>query len=142
MTSKDYLKQAQQLNDFIKADFEELEKLKGDCFNLSARSISSSGGNGSQNHDPAFIKCLEKIEQLKADINFEIDTYFALKIQIRKSINQLENHNERMILKMKYINGNTLEQVADKLNKDIRTVKRWHNSALQHFCVYGSPIII
>ena len=75
-------------------------------------------------------------------IDEEIDLYVDLKEQIRQVISRIDDPDEQMVLRYRYIHNMTWEQIGDKLFSDRSTVYRWHERALRHVKVPENPIII
>lgn len=66
-------------------------------------------------------------------INAEIDRLVQLKAEARSRIARVYNPLFVALLTDKYINGFTLEEIAERLDKSYETVKGWHGQALQIF---------
>ena len=141
MTNKEYLHQAYRLDHKINSDIEELRRLRE-----MAGSISSPQWGervqSSRNTDAPFVRSIEKIIILEEKINKEIDTLVDLKEQMRDVIAGVENTDEQMVLRYRYIHNYTWEQIGDELNADKATVWRWHKTALSNVVLPEKPIII
>lgn len=79
---------------------------------------------------------------LEEKINKEIDLLVELKKEIRGVISTVEDTDERLVLKYRYIHNYTWEQIGNELHADSRTVRRWHGSALQHVRLPENPVEI
>ncbi len=134
MMAKEFLRQAYRLNELINSDLEELQNLR----ELS-RSISSpvfeEKISGTRNTDPPFVRYVGKIIDLEKQIQQEVDRLVKLKSDIREAINQMQNVDEKLLLRYRYINFLNWEEICVNLNVSIRTVHRLHSSALQHLKV-------
>ncbi len=102
-----------------------------------AERVQTSG-----NTDASFVRALEKIMNLEEQINKEIDLLMELKKEIRIVITTVEDTDERMVLKYRYIHNYTWEQIGNELHADARTVRRWHGKALQHVILPDNSITI
>ena len=71
-----------------------------------------------------------------------IDRLVDLKEQIRTVIDRVENPDEQMVLRYRYIHNMTWEQIGDELKADESTVRRWHRRALASVIVPADPIVI
>ena len=80
--------------------------------------------------------------ELEDKINAEIDLYVELKSEIRGVIEKVENPDEQMVLRYRYIHNMTWEQIGDELHADRTTVYRWHNTALRHVTLPENPVKI
>lgn len=65
-----------------------------------------------------------------------------LKEQIRGVITAVPDTDERMVLRYRYIQGLTWEQIGLEMNADERTIRRWHGNALLHITIPEKPVII
>jgi len=88
------------------------------------------------------VKCIFKIQEMEEKINAEIDLFVDLKKEIRTVIEKVENTDEQMVLRYRYIHNMTWEEIGDELNADKSTVRRWHGSALAHVTLPENPIKI
>ena len=134
MMAKEFLRQVYRLNELINSDLEELQNLR----ELS-RSVSSpvfeEKISGTRNTDPPFVRYVGKIIDLEKQIQQEVDRLVKLKSDIREAINQMQNVDEKLLLRYRYINFLNWEEICVNLNVSIRTVHRLHSSALQHLKV-------
>ena len=141
MTPKEYLKQAYRLDQKINSDIAEAARLRE-----MASSVGSPGFeehyNPTRSTEAPFVRCLERVWELEQKINAEIDKLVALKEQIRTVIDKVENPDEQMVLRYRYIHNWTWEQIGDTLFADESTIRRWHGRALQHITVPEDYIII
>lgn len=141
MTAKEYLRQAYRLDQKISSDLEEVASLREMATSVSslqlAERVQTSG-----NTDASFVRALEKIMNLEAQINKEIDLLMELKKEIRIVITTVEDTDERMVLKYRYVHNYTWEQIGNELHADARTVRRWHGKALQHVILPDNSITI
>ena len=96
----------------------------------------------SRSTEAPFVRGLEKIMDLEDTINKEIDTLVCLKKQIRTVIEAVQNTDERLVLRYRYIHNCTWEQIGNELNADARTIRRWHGEALLKVKVPENPIVI
>ena len=134
MTAKEYLKKARYLDALINSELRELERLK----DLS-RSIS--GSNFEQHYNPnrpseaPFAKWIGRIDEMEREINNHIDELVDLKTKIETAISQMENPEEQVILRHRYIDGFSWELIGREMSISERTVRRIHGSALQNFIV-------
>lgn len=141
MTPKEYLRQAYRLDQKINSDIAEAARLR--------EMASCVGSPGFEEHynpnrptEAPFARTLEKVWEMEQEINAEIDKLVDLKEQIRTVIDKVENPDEQMVLRYRYIHNWTWEHIGGTLNADRTTVYRWHNSALNHVTLPENPIKI
>lgn len=132
MNAKQYLKQAYMLDKLIKSNCEELNQLKE--LSTSISGIDYSKGPGENNAgDAGFTNILCKIIDLEAKIQKRVNEFIELKEEIREKIDRIQSANEKLLLRLKYINFYTWEQIGDEMNMSIRSVHRIHLAALSSF---------
>ncbi|MCD7764025.1 MAG: DUF1492 domain-containing protein [Lachnospiraceae bacterium] len=89
----------------------------------------------SRNTDAPYVRTLEKIMLLEDRITAEIDRLVNLKTEMLAAIEDMENTEEKLLLKYRYFEGHTWEEIAVRMSVSIRTMHRIHGSALQNFIV-------
>ena len=141
MTPKEYLRQAYRLDQKINSDLEEVAALREMASSVSSPQLSERVQT-SRKGDAPFVRCLEKIIELEDKINKEIDLLVELKKEIRMVITTVEDTDERMVLKYRYVHNYTWEQIGNELHADARTVRRWHGKALLHVVLPENPITV
>lgn len=134
MTPKEYLKQAYRLNNRINSKLQELNELKS----LSSGVSSPSFGERVQttrNFEAPFAKQLEKVWELEVEVNQQIDKYIDFKSEMNRVIDEVDDRDEHIVLRCRYVNGMAWEQIAVDLCASVRTVYLWHASALKKVIV-------
>ncbi len=136
MMAKDYLKRAYLLDKQINVEIQELESLKAMRGQVQGVFYGERiGTNPNRNLETPFMKTLEKIWECEQRINEKIDKLVGLKAEINAAIDQMENVEERLLLKYRYLKSESWEDIAIDLNVSYRTVHRIHASALRNFAV-------
>ena len=134
MTVKEYLHQAYRLDHRIDSDIAEMERLRG-----MACSVSSPGFeehyNPNRPTDAPYVRSLEKVWELQKKVDDEIDRLVDLKEQMRGVIGAVPDIDEQLVLRYRYLDDCTWEEISRMLNVSLRTVHRIHGSALQNFSV-------
>lgn len=72
----------------------------------------------------------------------ELTQLLNLKEELKDVINQVEDKDEQLVLRYRYIYNWTWAQIGEEIYADERTVRRWHNKALAHVVVPANPTII
>ena len=84
------------------------------------------GGDGGDR-----IQCAtDKIDQLEAELCQRIDESERLKEEIYEAIKTVDDPTQQLLLEYRYINGDTWERIAEKMNYGDRQVYRLHGEAL------------
>lgn len=142
MRAKDYLKQAYRLDQRINSNIREVGELRAMAGSISSPQLSADKVQTSHSEGAPFESTLIRILEMETKINAEIDLYVDLKNQIREVIGRIDNVDEQMVLRYRYIHNMTWEQIGTELYVDKSTVKRWHDSAISHVIVPEKPILI
>lgn len=141
MTVMEYLSQGYRLDMKIKSMLEEQRVLTE-----MSRSVSSprlcERVQTSKNADAPFVRYCERAEDLGIRITSEVEKLFNLKEQIRKVIEEVEDPNEQMVLRYRYIHGYSWERIHREMHVGRATVFRWHSQALRHVRLPEDPIFI
>lgn len=141
MTPKEYLHQAYRLDHRINSDIEELNRLREMSVSISSPQLTERVQTSRSTEAP-FVRSIYRIMELEEKINAEIDLYVELKSEIRGVIEKIDNPDEQMVLRYRYIHNMTWEQIGDELHADRTTVYRWHNMALRHVMLPENPVKI
>jgi len=130
VTAKEYLNQARTLDLLINAKQSELYSLKLMATSISSPVISEKVQSGGENNA---MRIIDKIVDLQNEINLEIDKLVTLKSEIREKIGNVYNQKFITLLTDKYINGFTLEQIAERMDISYTTICKLHGEALEIF---------
>ena len=130
MTAKEYLRSIKYLDNSINAKLAELDRLKRDM--CSIRGVTYDGDKV-QGGVSDSMRIVDKIIELNNIINAEIDRLVDMKSDAHNKIEKVCNDKFISLLTDIYINGYTLEQVAERMNKSYVTICEWHGQALNIF---------
>ena len=136
MIAKDYLKRAYLLDKQINVEIQELESLKSMRGQVQGVFYGERiGTNPNRNLEAPFVKTIEKIWEREQSLNEKIYMLVDLKTEINAAIDKLEDVEERLLLKYRYLKNESWEDIALDLNVSYRTVHRIHATALRNFVV-------
>lgn len=133
MTKKEYLQQIKGAEEVVRCNQQELEMLRQLSTSISAidysklRVAESLGGK-----EGSFTKIIHQMMELEDQIRQDTDRILTLKLQIRKSIEEVEQFEERAVLQRKYLLGETWDRISMGLHISIRQAHRIHENALAH----------
>lgn len=130
MTAKEYLRSIKYLDNAINAKQAELDRLRHNAESLHGISYD---GDKVQGGITDSMRIVDKIIELNNIINVEIDRLVDLKADAHTKIEKVCNEKFISLLTDIYINGYTLEQVAERMNSSYSTICRYHGQALQLF---------
>lgn len=74
---------------------------------------------------------MDKVLEIDAEINREIDELQTVRQEIRAALNQLEDESLKLLMEYRYIDGLTWEQIAVKMNYSYMQICRLHGKALR-----------
>ena len=125
MTAKEYLKQAYLLDKQIQVEVKKLEQLREMRGTIQGCSYGEKiGTNPNRNLEAPFIKTIEKIWEYEKKIDGKINRLVDLRSEINTAIEKMENSEERLLLKYRYLKKSC--QNEDKIKKNKRSTLRKH----------------
>lgn len=130
-SAKKYLQQIGQCDDRINAMLAEVDGLYAMITKITPtlkQDIVTGGGSQDK-----IGEAVAKIVDLKEEINREIDRFVDLKREAAAMLNKLENHLYYIILHRRYMQHETLEEIAADMHYTYRWVCILHGRALQAF---------
>lgn len=135
MTPKQYLNQAKHLDALIHARLREIDYWKEMSTSVSGMRYDGMPRNPNTPSDAHFVTCLHKIDEIQADVESKVAQLITLRDEIGAQIDLLSDPEEQLVLRYRYIDNSTWEEIESMMNVSERTVFRIHGSALQHFTV-------
>jgi RNA polymerase sigma factor (sigma-70 family) len=134
MTAKEYLNQARHLDALINCRLREIDYWKDLSSGVSGSSFEPHYNPNHPTEAP-FVRCLEKIDEIQRSVEEKVAYLIKLRDEINSRIDMLDNREEQLLLRYRYLDGCTWEEIGRMLNVSLRTVHRIHGMALQHFPV-------
>lgn len=136
--AKEYLLQVKLLDALITGKQEDVVYLNAQITKItSSMKPDVVSGGGGQDKQELYAKLID----LRDEINRDIDNLIDKRIEVNKVIEQVKSPKQMRVLKLLYIGVWSEEddathyfkwrEVAEKMHRDERTVKRIHGSALQ-----------
>ncbi len=132
MTPKEYLNQAKHLDALINCRLREIDYWR-DLETSVAGCNFEEHNNPNRPTEAPFVKCIMKIDEIQRDVEKKVAHLIALRDEINSRIDMLESYEEQMVLRYRYIDNCTWEEIEHMMNVSERTVFRIHGSALAHF---------
>lgn len=128
---KEYLQKLWRLNEFIESNKRQLLELRRISESIGGSNFEERVKGGTlENHLETTIA---KIVDLEAEIREELDAYITLKGEILSAISRHSDEDESLLLKLRYVEFMTWEQIAEKMNYSTRQIYRLHKDALNNF---------
>lgn len=131
MTAKEYLNQAYRVYDLIESNKRQIQELRDRSTNITVNlSEKVKGGK------PVSIAAtVEKIVELESVINADTDRLTDLMLEIRTTITQVLDANERLVLSLRYLEFKKWNDIAKIMHINQRQVYRIHGRALKNVVV-------
>lgn len=131
---KNYLRKARAVYKLICSYEEELleHRLLIQCAPIGCyEQIVKNESENKSRVEAGVLKILEYEEKIKNTIAKYID----VKSDILKAIEELNEDTEKLVLRLRYINGKTHQEIADIIGYSVEQEKRIQNSALEKFVI-------
>lgn len=122
-----YLSRYRRLNQRINRMLEEQYRWK--CLAMKVTQNFSPTPGGGESGSP-IERPMDKVLEIDAEINREIDELQIVRQEIRAALNQLEDENLKLLMEYRYIDGLTWEQIAVKMHYGFQWVCKLHGRAL------------
>lgn len=135
MTAKEYLNQARHLDALINCRLREIDYWRDLSSSVSGMRFDGMPHSPNRPTEAPFVRCLEKIDEIQRSVEEKIAYLVRLKEEINTAIDKLEDRDEQLVLRYRYLDDCTWEEISRMLNVSLRTVHRIHGSALQNFSV-------
>ena len=132
MTAKEFLNQLYELQRQI-----EIKKQKAKYYRALADSVSSPGFeehySASRNTEATFVRYLNKVSELEYEIKEDSIRLDSLKDEIDLAINVIEDENEAMVLRYRYVMMWSMNKIAKEMHYTLRWAQMIHVKAVTHF---------
>ena len=125
MTAKEFLISASEMNRQIHYKEIELKSLRDLASGISGCSFGERL-SGTRNPDPPFVRYTDKALSLEKEIQNDKCKLSELKYAIGKAIDDLENTNERTVLRYKYLMFLSWKEIRACSHKVLdKQIKKW-----------------
>ena len=127
--AKKYLRQIENLDRRITAKVEERQNVLDMLLRITPvmRDTTSGGASGHDKMENGVVKLTAYEEEISADI----DKLVELKREISEVIDRVENPKRRAVLRFRYINYKSFEQIAADMYMTERNIYHIHRKALR-----------
>lgn len=128
MQVKEFLNKIRHIDMMIDCKVEQVMNLRSRLTSISC----PMGEKVQSSLDPdKFTNPISKIIELEMEINEDIDKLVDLKRVARRTIEQLEDDVEKMVLYKRYFENKTFEQISVEMNYSWRRIHQFHGDALK-----------
>ena len=127
MQVKEFLNKIRHIDMMIDCKCSQITDLRDRLTSISC----PMGEKVQSTKDPdKFTDPVSKIIELEKEINEDIDNLVDLKRKARKSIEQLNDDREKLVLYKRYFENKTFEQISVEMNYSWRRIHQFHSDAL------------
>jgi len=131
MNAKQYLRQVRRLDDIVNAKLEQVEMLKAMTTKITTNLTTDKVQESNIPDKISTLIC--KIVDLEKEITNDINKLIALKTEIMRKIDNIQNDDYRLLLTLRYLNFKTWEQIAVEMGFTFQWVHELHKRALIEF---------
>lgn len=135
MNAKQFLSQAFNLTRLIKSYEKELEELKALEPYISSPNYSGMPFSGTRNPEPPFVRAIHKKVNLESKIEKKVKDLIDVRVQIHDAIEAVSDDTHRLVLRLRYIDFLSWEEIASEMNYSEVHIHRLHNAALNFVTV-------
>lgn len=135
MTAKEYLNQARYLDALINSRLREIDYWRDLSSSVSSTNFDGMPHSPNRPTEVPFVRCIEKIDEIQRNVEEKVAHLIQLRDEMNTQIDMMDSREEQTLLRYRYIDGFTWEEIARVLNVSLRTVHRIHGAALQNFIV-------
>ena len=125
MTAKQYLNRVRRIDKEIEALLRLVQRTRESLESVT-QNYDSDGAQSTKNPHK-----YDRLVELESLVDEKIDQQIALKAEILKTIMQLEDKRQRLVLMEYYVEMKTWEQVAVDMNYSYMHITRIHGYALK-----------
>ena len=133
MTPKQYLMQAKHLDALIDARLREIDYWRDMSTSISGPRFDGMPHSPTRPAHAGSARCLEKVSEIQTDVEGKVAKLIALRDEINRRVDTIDSPEEQLVLRYRYVDNCTWEEIESLMNVSERTVFRIHGSALQHF---------
>lgn len=130
MTAEEYLSQGRRLNEMIVFHTERLKELRACADSIGAVRTDGVKVSRTLSGEAPYVRALHRVWEMQETIDRELEQMIRLDRQIGQVIGGLVSGDYRMLLRYRYLNRKTWNQIADIMHIDPSTAKRWHAKAI------------
>lgn len=129
MTKKEFLNQYRNAEREIAIKLDEIVRLREMATKVTQVLTPDKVKGGMENRREESIA---KIVDMEKEIGAAIDNLKKIREQVECAINAIPDANQRNVLRLRYLNGKTWEQIAVQLEFSYQWVCKLHGRALQN----------
>ena len=134
MTAKEFMRGIRRLQDEVRTLEKESQYWKMQSENISKNTLEPHY-NPNRRTEASFAKCLEKYDEIQREIAEKVLQLAELRDNVNTQIESMNNPEERILLRQRYLNRSTWEEICGTMGLSRRTAFRIHGRALEKIVV-------
>lgn len=127
MTAKEFLTRPKRMKARLDRKLEKLEELKAVAERCTIQLQHTSGGGNKRSLEDTILR----INEAKAEIDEETEAYVELENEIDRLLDNLQTAEAETILKKRYLQGKSWEEISDEMSISEPHIFRLHRKAIQ-----------
>lgn len=131
MDAREYLTQILELKRRMDKLKEKIRRYKEIASSPRSPSLEEHY-NPNPNTASPFEKALMEVDSLERELSEIQKVYNVISLEARYILCQVDDDKERLILQYRYVEGKSYGEIADLLNKSVKTIRRYEDSAFEH----------
>ena len=131
MDAREYLTQILDLKrrmDKLKEKIRRYKEIASSPRSPSLEERYSTNPNTASPFERALMEC----DSLERELSEIQKVYNVISLEARYILCQVDDDKERLILQYRYVDGKSYGEIADLLNKSVKTIRRYEDSAFDH----------
>ncbi|MBQ9367849.1 MAG: DUF1492 domain-containing protein [Victivallales bacterium] len=129
MTTKEYLRQAQLIDEEINGKLKQVAELRDMA--TSVTSMMSDMPRSASRNVHKMEDTIAKLVDLEMEVDADIDRLVDLKKEIAEMVDRLPSQDQRVLLMKRYLQNEPWENIAVEMGYSLRSIFRLHGEALQ-----------
>ena len=134
-----YLRRYQAIERRVDRSLEERERWRARAEKITPAHTGMPGGGGGEDR---MQQAVEKICEIEAQLDADIDLLVETKKEIVRAIGTVEEPRYREVLERRYLDGDTWEQIAVDMHYSYQWVCHIHGRALQELIVIDTQSVL
>ena len=131
MTAKEYLEQIGRLEHKIACMKDRADYYDHMSYSIPGQDFTRERVQTPPNYEAPFLRWLIKLDEIKREIAKKEDELKNLKAEALMKIEALDNEDYKNVLIYRYFDHKKWGDIAAKMYASEKTVRRWHENALQ-----------
>ncbi len=131
MKAKQYLKQIYHCNELIQENLAEIENLRVISTSIASPDFTKEKVSKTKSSEAPFVDAVNKLVDLEKATDVKMVEILDLRMEIRETIGLIQDANQILVLRYRYIDFMKWEDIAEKMGYySLKSIHRIHSAAL------------